>query len=71
MTNLTIGVGGDFATLEAALLSLNMADLADDYTFDIISNLTANANSTHLLYLNGHTVHITCSYNASPQNWQP
>lgn len=68
MVNLTIGVGGDYAgPAEAYAFLVALGPMADDYTFDLISNVTIDAWPGGLVRIdcNGHRLLFTCSHNES------
>jgi len=76
MINLTIGSGGDYAgPAEAYDFLVTLGPLADDYTFNLISNVTITAWNAILSRIdcNGHTVLFTCSFNKAnaetPLSW--
>jgi len=74
MVNRTIGIAGDHADYDAAIAAISGFPLADDYTFDLISNINQGVNlAVYNIMLNGHTVRFTSNYNAARlddwQNW--
>lgn len=72
MITKTIGTGGDYATIDLALASIDNVDLTDDYTFDLITDINQSANMVNYrIYPMGYTVRLTSSYNkANKSDWQ-
>jgi len=77
MITKTIGTGGDYATIDAALTAYgywehNKISLDDDITFDLISSVTEPDTISwggHTIKINGYTLLLTCSHNATEPNW--
>ncbi len=63
MITLRIGTGGDYTTFMAARNAIDGAPLADDYTLDLISDVTETLTATGNLAYNGKTITLTCSFN--------
>jgi len=62
MINKTIGNGGNYATIGAAIVALNAASpLTDDYTFTLISDVTEGAHGDSFYDANGKTVTFTAA----------
>ena len=72
MATWTVGDGGDFASPEAAVAAFNGVDIADDLTFDQISDVVCSASMILSgLQPVGYKIRYTCSYNEAHLNdWQ-